>query len=408
MVKRFPRLSETFIINEIRGLEYHHLHLAVYSLLPPEPGRIHTMVKDVRAPVDYPPAFSLVRQAGLHLTALKSRPLGYLRALAAVLKRFWRRPGWRNWHRAVQLTDWVQQRHIDRVHAHFAHGPASVAYFLHLLTGLPYSISGHAKDLYLSDPRALVRRLRRAVFMVTCTAANRAYLTGLAPEMTDKIVLCRHGIDVAQFTRAGPASSDDPLPILLSVGRLVEKKGYDHLLAAYDLLAAQGIAFRAVIVGSGPLALVLRRDLENRGLSGYVRLLGAMTHEQLVPLYHAARLFTLAPRVLGSGDRDGLPNVLLEAMAARLPIVTTSVSGIPEILVDGRHALLVPPEDPQALAEVLRYALANPTFMQGLAEESFALAATAFDFRQAVRPLARLLGSDTGSPAVSPIREGAS
>lgn len=408
VAKRYPRLSETFVINDLRGLEWHGHELEIFSLLPCEPGPHHKMVEDVRASVTYPhagwPFWSELGRA--HLTVVMRHPLRYLWALVACLKHFYRFAGWKNFFRGGILAKWAWDRGITHFHAHFAHGPASVVYFAHLMTGLPYSISGHAKDLYLTSPKALRRRLRRARFMVTCTAGNVTHLKQIAPQYQEKVHLVRHGIDLKEFDGALRTPDPGQVPIFLSVGRLVEKKGYPDLFTAYRLLKDRGIPFRAVIIGSGPQSLVLRQKVTDLDLESAVVFLGSLSHEDLIPFYHQATLFVLAPHVLESGDRDGVPNVLLEAMACRLPIVTTRTSGIPEVLAHQQQALLTEPRNPEDLADTLQYALEHPEVMSKLAEAAYRLAEARFDFRQSTKLFSDLLWGMDGMTSPTSVGQG--
>lgn len=400
ILKSYPRLSETFIVNELRGLEAAGHRLAIFSMQTADTTLRHQIVDTVHAPVTYPETGwpRIRRLAADNWATLRRHPTGYLRAWWSALKHFYRLAGFKHLFRAAQVVRWAEREQVTHLHAHFAHSPASVAYFAHLIARIPYSISGHAKDIYLTRPAALTRRLARARFMVTCTAANLDYLRQLAPDAAGRIYLVRHGIDVERFVPPFPPPRADHPPLLLSVGRLVEKKGYPDLLRAYKLLRDQGVVFNALIVGSGPLKADIQDLIVQLGLSDTVRLAGSLAQESIVPLYHRAQLFVLAPHPLANGDRDGLPNVLLEAMAARVPIVTTEISGIPEVLTHNRHALLTPPRDPVALAAAIRWALADPQRLAPLIEASFELVCQRFDYKRAIDPFSILLGGPAPAP----------
>ena len=224
------------------------------------------------------------------------------------------------------------------------------------ITGLPFSFTGHAKDIYAPslNPAGLLRRkLEAARFAVTCTEANVDHLRSIAPDATVHRVY--HGLN-ADFSRllgeeATPAPGPNGTLRLLGVGRLVAKKGFDTVVDACGLLHERGVPFEAVIVGpdddAGP---ALRARIGELGLEGRIRLEGQMSQAELLEEYRRASAFCLPCRVLDNGDRDGIPNVLAEAMACGAPVVTTPISGIPEIVRDGVNGLFVSPDDPEGLA----------------------------------------------------------
>ncbi len=368
VMKRYPRLSETFILNEIRAMERLGTRLHIYSLLPPEPPPHHPMVADVKARLHALPeqlrAKALV-VASAHARMLAAAPLRYagtaLRALlwSAASTRPW--SVWKQFARGGYLADTCRQAGIRHIHAHFANAPAAVAHFASLMAGVSFSFTAHAKDLYLTRPRVIRRRARVATFVATCTAYNVRYLHGLLRAGDDKVQLVYHGIDLSQFSAAAPVQAmPDAARLLLSVGRLVEKKGHDDLIAACAMLHERGRQFRCMIVGEGPLRQALQGQIDRLGLADVVALAGAMTHADLISLYARASVFALSPRITENGDRDGIPNVIAEAMAVGVPVVSTGVSGIPELVLDGHTGLLVPPNQPQRLAEAIERLFADP------------------------------------------------
>jgi glycosyltransferase involved in cell wall biosynthesis len=229
-----------------------------------------------------------------------------------------------------------------------------------MLTGLPFSFTTHAKDLYLTPPRITQRRVAAAQFVLTCTQYNLGFLKRLIDsEHWRKLHLVYHGIDLSAFSglpEQHPASAGAPtkaVPVILSVGRLVPKKGMKALIEGCALLLQHGVEFECRIVGQGPLQGELQKQIVSLGLVDRVRLMGAMAHDQLIDLYRRATVFALLPQITRDGDRDGIPNVLVEAMAACVPVVSTSVSGIPELVEDHRTGLLVQPQDPVAAAAAI-------------------------------------------------------
>jgi glycosyltransferase involved in cell wall biosynthesis len=248
---------------------------------------------------------------------------------------------------------------VRHIHAHFSHGATTVAWFVSLITGLPFSFTAHAKDIYCEslNPAGLLRRkMRAARFVVTCTDANREHLLNVEP--TANVRCIYHGLN-AEFSdllvdAVNPAERNGTLRTL-GVGRLVPKKGFDVLVEACAILKRRGFQFETVIAGEhGEHEFELRRQIAALGLGDRIRLIGPLGQASLYNEYQSADIFCLPCRVLDNGDRDGLPNVLMEAMACGVPVITTPVSGIPEIIKDGHNGTLVPPDNAEALANAIQ------------------------------------------------------
>jgi glycosyltransferase involved in cell wall biosynthesis len=409
VLKGFPRMSELFIASEIHRVEQAGIPLRLYVIRPREEERTHPVVDRIRATPDYLPpttslsSTSLPRWLRENLPAFapaigrvaRRRPLGLARATRAALAQSLRsRERATSWPKkvmakelllAIALADrLLEAPEVRHLHAHFAHGATSVAWLASLVTGLPFSFTGHAKDVYSEklNPGGLLRRkLLAARFAVTCTEANRTHLLGLDP--TARVHRVYHGLN-ADFARLlaerrQPGVRNGSFT-LLSVGRLVEKKGFDVLVDAQATLAARGIPVETTIAGDGDgkdFADALRRLIDHHGVG--VRLPGILSQAALFEEYGRASVFCLPCRVLDNGDRDGIPNVIVEAMAAGLPVVTTPVSGIPEIIEDGVNGLLVEPDDANALADALLRLYADPGLRARLAAAGEATVRQRFD-----------------------------
>lgn len=361
IMKRYPRLSETFILNEICEMEALGENLEIFSLLPPEPPPHHPAVARVKAPLTFPPV-ALVRKVAAftraHAEVMVAAPVGYARALALVARRTLSSTSplssARQFLRAGFFAAEARRRGVTHLHAHFANAPAAVAEFMSRMLGIPFSFTAHAKDLYLTPAPRIAERTAAATFVATCTHYNVDYFNDILPvELRAKINLVYHGVDLSRFRYRTPSYAfhrDNAPASILSVGRLVPKKGLDDLIEACAQLRDMGVAFRCRIVGEGPLRASLEAAITARGLQDQISLEGAMTQDKLVELFNAADLFALSPRIMDDGDRDGIPNVIVEAAATGVPIVTTAISGIPELIEDGRTGLLVPSNDPRSLA----------------------------------------------------------
>jgi len=284
---------------------------------------------------------------------------------------------------------------VRRLHAHFCHSATTVAWLASMMSGLPLSFTAHAKDVYspdLNPAGLLARKLAAASFVVTCTRANQVYLQA---QTTTPVHCVYHGLDV-EFARllgaTGRRAPEGGGLRALAVGRLVRKKGLDVFIDALDILRARGLPVDAVIVGEdGDHGPALRAQVARLGLEGIVRCTGPMTQAALFQTYLQASVFCLPCRVLDNGDRDGIPNVIAEAMACGLPVVTTAVCGIPELLEDGRNGLIVPTDDPVAAADAMERLHRDPALVGRLAECASSSIRERFDGDRAVVTLSALL-----------------
>lgn len=403
IMKRYPRLTETFIVNEIRAMERLGANLHIFSLLTPEPPPHHPVVAEVQAPIHATPDRGVEKWmvlAGAHGAAIRTAPRRYAGALVRACLWSVQSPKplsvWRQFIRAGFVATTCRRRGIQRMHAHFANAPSAVAHFASLMSGIPFSFTAHAKDLYLTRTAVIQRRVRAATFVATCTGYNARYLEALAGNDSAKINLVYHGVDLGLFStrdpeRAAGSASPGAPRLILSVGRLVPKKGHDDLIAACALLRDRGVPFRCRIVGEGPLRQELQALIDAAGLADRVTLEGAMTHAHLIELYKIADLFALAPRITEDGDRDGIPNVIAEAMAIGVPVVSTDVSGIPELVRSGETGYLTPTQDPGALADALARILRDAPAARRVAAAGRALLEQDFDLWTTTRKLHALI-----------------
>lgn len=394
ILKGYPRISETFISGEILGLESLGFRVRILSMRRPREKFTHASVARIQARVDYLPETIRGNALGLlaaNLPLALSRPLTYARGLRRALARFFRTG------KAASLKHLLQAGYLARkvlpgsgvthLHAHFAHSPTSVAAYASLLTGLPFSFSAHAKDIYTQRPEALAEKLAKARFAVTCTACNKRSLDALNAAGTPLEVV-RHGIDLSLFA-PGPVRVAPGAPLsILTVARLTPKKGLPTVFRALALLASQGMDFRYRLVGEGEQRAELKALAGSLGLDQRMDWLGTLPHEKVVRLYRQADLFALGCEVSPNGDRDGIPNVLAEAMAMGAPVAATTVSGIEELIVSGKHGLLVPPGDPWALACAMRRLATDRELRAELIPAARQRVEAIFDNRALIRDLA--------------------
>ncbi len=393
VLKGYPRLSETFIAEEILGLEEQGFDLRLVALRRPTDRTVHPVHRAVRAPVAYLPEY-LHREPRRVLGAwwrLRGSPRwpGVRRAFLADLRRDPTRNRVRRLGQALVLAAELPPE-VRRLHAHFIHTPASVTAYAAALLGLPWTCSAHAKDIWTSPDWELAAKLAAAAWTVTCTEAGRVRLQGLAPK---PVHLVHHGLRLDRFVPlALPRPPCDGVgePVrLLSVGRAVAKKGFDTLLDALALLPPE-CRWTWAHVGAGPLLSDLRGRAARLGLDGRTAFAGAQDQAAVLARYREADLFVLPCRVAPDGDRDGLPNVLVEAQSQALACVSTDVGGVAELIRPGETGLLVPPDDPRALAAALERLIRDPGLRGRLGRAGARRVAARFDARASLRVLAHL------------------
>lgn len=401
ILKGYPRISESFISTEILLLESLGLPIEIFSLRQPREDFTHEHVKRIKAPAFYLPEYVWPNlRPLLRSNTLLWKRLGahYARCFTSAVGRAWDRK------RTATLRHFLQAGHlaatrlmgspVRHLHAHFCHTPTSVALFASELTGIPFSFTAHAKDIYTSEPDQLARKIERARFVVTCTRYNARYLMGLARDRGCRtpIHTIYHGIDVGLFS-FGTAAPPAPPHRILSVGRLVAKKGWEDLLEALALLRQSGLDFELTHIGSGEEEASVRALVDQLELGSRVRMLGTLPHHDVVAHYRRAHCLALACKVAANGDRDGIPNVLAEAMAVGVPVVTTRVSAIPELVEDGVTGTLVVPERPDLLAAALRSTLLRPPSDDPRLAAARRRIEEDFDHRRCVQRLHQLLQS---------------
>ena len=424
ILKGYPRTSETFITNEIHLLETLGLKLSIFSIKRLTGQQRHAVVNAIRAPVIYLPqvpllgevpfikwlAISLPKFIRSHWRLCRSRPRDYLKTLreAITLSFKYRAGSWLKPRKAFikeflqagyiaqQVLESGQIRHL---HAHFCHTATSIAMFASRLCGLPFSFTAHAKDIYLRqlNPGDLLRtKMGQAKFIVTCTEDNRAYLEGIGPGGVP-IYVSYHGLDTELFAppaRVTGHHPDQPVPLILSVGRFVEKKGFTYLVEACRRLKDQGHEFQCQLIGGADAETDrVRSRIQELQLEDTVLIRPAVTQEELRQIYRQGTVFVLPCQIVESGDRDGIPNVLVEAMAQGLPVVSTNISGIPELIDQGVNGLLVPQKDAAALAEAVEALLVNPSLRRELGKAAREKVCRRFDAKENILKLYDLFRS---------------
>ncbi|GJD92270.1 D-inositol-3-phosphate glycosyltransferase [Methylobacterium hispanicum] len=425
VVKGYPRLSETFVAQELLALEARGLPLAIWSLRRPTERDRHPMHARIAAPVAYLPEY--LHEAPLRVLAGLGQALRrprLPRLLGLFLRDLARDPSASRLRRLGQALVLARELpgSVAHIHVHFLHTPASVARYAALLTGRGWSFSAHAKDIWTTPDWELREKLADAAWGVTCTRDGLRRLEALAqppralpsvpPEgggPPPRLALAYHGLDLARFPAPPPprpprdgTDPADPLR-LLCVGRMVAKKGHDDLLDALATLPA-GLHWRLALIGGGEIRAATEARAAALGLADRVAFRGALAQPAVIAAMREADLFVLPTKPAPGGDRDGLPNVLMEAASQDLPILATAFAGTPEFIASGTHGLLVPPGDPAALAGALARLARDPDLRRRLAGAARARLVADFALDPGIDLIAARLAASAG---LEPVREAA-
>jgi glycosyltransferase involved in cell wall biosynthesis len=426
VLKGYPRLSEVFITSEIYRLERLGVPLRLYVLKAADEEVEHDLVRRVKVQPEYLHQTTSLSDTGLLrwlaqnvgvfraalLRTLRRHPTGTSRAVGLALAQAVRaRRGFfapprkvylKELLLAIDLADRLDRAaDVRRLHAHFAHGTTTVTWLASTITGLPFSFTGHAKDIYtdeLNPARLLRRKMDAASLVVTCTEANRRHLASLGSPTPVHVVYHGLNADFESLITTGVRRVATGRLRLLAVGRLVRKKGLDTFVDACAVLRKRGVDFEAVIAGeAGDHEPEVRARVAAAHLEGRVTFLGPLTQVALFHQYQRASVFALPCRVLEDGDRDGIPNVLMEAMACGVPVVTTGVSGITELVRDGVNGLLVEPDRPNDLADALHRLIKDPGLASDIGEQGRTTISGRFDAAATAMQMASLLNGTVRS-----------
>ena len=399
VVKCWPRLSETFVAQEFCALEAQGHEFQIWSLRHPANEKLHPLHEQVVAAVHYLPEY-LHQEIGRVVRCLRAcrRLSGFSQAWKIFLgdvRRDFTRNRVRRFGQACVLAAELPGS-IRAIYAHFLHTPASVARYAAIMRDLPWSYSAHAKDIWTSPDWELKEKLdsgrHGARFGVTCTAIGAHHLRSLA-DSDDRIDLVYHGLDLSRFP-APPERIDRGTGAelrLLSVGRLVEKKGYDRLIAALALLP-ESINWQVTHIGGGDLKQSLLLQAETAGVADRINWLGEREQPEVIQAMRDADVFILPSRIAANGDRDGLPNVLMEAASQKLPIIATAVSAIPEFLKHNVHAILSA-DNAEALAAAMIEFAENPDVRSSMAEAAYQRLVDDFGMDAGIKVLSQRLSS---------------
>ena len=372
------------------------LDVYIFSMLPPHSGPIHRQVQQMMPYVHYSPFLLSGKLILAQLYYVFHSPVKYVSAFARAIWQTYREPlvllrMLILFPKSVYFARQVQALKVDHIHAHFVWINGIAAQIASDLTGITFSLHPHAFDLFTRDQESVRRQLELASRVVTVSEYHRSYIARLCPRWSPaEIKVVHYGLDPTEF-EPGQSRAEDPTVRLVSVGRLEEKKGFEYLIDACALLADRGYSFRCTIIGKGSLRDQLQARIDRHQLQNHVLLLGARDQAAVQDLYRHSDIFVLPCVIAASGDRDGMPNVLLEAMALQLPVVTTSVTGIPELVHDGENGLLVPERNAQALAHGIERLINDPALRLTFGQRGRETVLAGFDIHQTAAQLAQVL-----------------
>lgn len=393
LLTSFPSLGQTFIAQELLGLERAGFPMQIHPMLRRRAARLQPVVQDIKAAVIYPTAnpVKALWQLLKAWRSVRSKP-GYRTARAALMAkpsplRFFL------FCKAIKLTQDLDPRR-DVIYAHFIRHPATIAQFASLMTGTPWTCCAHARDIWLSDNADLSRKLASVRWVATCTGHGAERLRALTAR-PETIHLIYHGVDLTRFpldskrAHVNDGSSPERAVRLITVGRAIEKKGFDILLDALSNLP-RTLHWQLDHIGDGPLIDTLARQAQNGGIADRVKFNGFKNSEELLDLYRACDVFVLPCRVDAEGDMDGLPNVLVEAASQAMLCISTDISAIPEFFTSGENGLLVKPENADAITEAVRMAITEPKMRQKLGKAAASHAKAHFSFADNIITLKKL------------------
>jgi len=401
IIGTYPVLTETFIDREIRHLLDLGVDLEIVSIRRPRTD-LSPAQRDLSRRVRYLLPVSWTGLLLSQLTAAIGRPRTYFGTLAWLLSRKHdgapRRRTAFHFVTGVYLARVLRQRRGIHLHAHFVDRAATVALVASRFLDTTYSVTAHAREIYV-DAFLLRERIGEAVFAATCTEYNRRYLADLVgPSVAPRVLRLYHGLDLKTYLDGPERAPSAERPLLLAVAQLAERKGLQYLVEACRILADRGRSFECEIIGDGPLRGELERQVHDLGLEDHVRLTGPLPYPDVVARYPRAAAFVLPCIVTSEGDRDGIPNVILEAMAAAVPVVSTPVSGIPEVLRDDETGLVVPEGDAPAIADAVERLLDDPALGTRLGTAARSFVSSEFDLTRNIDRLVERFAAVASGP----------
>ncbi len=393
IISQFPETHETFILREIIEIKNNKIDFSIFSLKKCKDKIIHPQAKELMKETFYSPFFFSWNIIKANFYFIFKTPFKILTILFYIIKHNYQSlellvKSLVIFPKTLYYANTFQNKGVDHIHAHWATIPTTSAIIISRLTGIPFSFTAHAWDIFLPNPM-LQEKVRRAEFVVTCTGYNKKYLDSLLDyKENDKIILNYHGIDFDTLPEINKDFDDN---LILSIGRLCEQKGFPYLIDACSILRDKGHQFKCVIVGEGPDRKSLTSQINQLGLQEYVVLSGMKPQSYIFDMFNKARMFVLPCVISRNGDRDGIPNVMIEALALNTPVISTTVSGIPEIIYNNITGITVDPKNSRQLAEAIIGLLNNPAAAETFVKNGRNLVEEKFDIKKNVGVLVSIL-----------------
>ncbi len=387
ILKGYPRISETFISNEILRLEQQGFRIIIFPMRKPRESFSHDSVKQITAEVHYLPTYlfrNILQLLPPNIMLAAKYPSTYWRTIGFALKRFRRTfkiATFKHLFQAGYMVEKIINKGctLDHLHGHFAHSPTSVTMFAAMLADLPFSFTAHAKDIYTSQQHQLREKIEMAKFVVTCTGYNANYLKKIAGKTSTPIYRVYHGIDTSLFQSPGARVGCTPPYKLLTVARMTEKKGLPTLYQALAKLRDKKIAFHHILIGDGDDRDKILSLINKLRLDEHCSWLGTQTHAEVLQHFRQSDLFILSCQIAENGDRDGIPNVLVESLAMGVPAISTNVSAIPELIKDNVTGKIISPDNSDEMAEAIETLLQDGFLREKLIDEGQRLVHQSFD-----------------------------
>ena len=384
LFERFPSFVQTFVHREAVEMVRQGMEPWLVSIRrPDDPGDV---AEQIDADIFYLPDAGAMRAEIDAQIAAQRVPSNVRRAVAEWRKK----PDSNRVFEAAWLGPRLREKGIRHVHAHFGAMAARTAWMLKKLFGFSYSFTGHANDIFCENDFPVTNEMlvRGAKLVVTETDFARRWMEEKYPFARGRIVRVFNGVETNGFAPRVPMG---PVPRIVSVGRSVEKKGFADLIEACRILRGRGRTFECAIVGGGPLDTILQTRIDRANLGNLVRLLGPRPQAEVRELLASSHVFALASVPESGGGSDNLPTVIVEAMLAGMPVVSTRIAGIPEMISDGESGFLVSPKDPAALAAAIEKLLADPVLATRLGARGRDLAVEKFAVEKTTGALKHLL-----------------
>lgn len=397
LVVMFPCYSETFVLREIRELMKRGAEVTILSLRMFSEKIMAEEARRLLPRTVYSPYLFSVGLLRSNILFLLRRPRAYMGLLWLFLSRLLPHPlvlmkTLALFPKSVHFARILQERGVDHIHAHFANYPGTAAYIIAQLTGIPFSMTAHAHDIF-QNQLLLCEKTARAKMLFVVSEYNKRFIMEHCPGVPGgKLEVLRCGLDLSRLSFRERGEEDNP--VILSVGRLVAIKGIDTLIRAAGILRGRGVGMRCVIAGEGPERRRLERLVASLRLGGVVELIGERTPDEVIELMGRCSLFVLSSRLAdrGSGVMDGIPVSLMEAMARGAPVISCDVSGIPELVRAEETGLLVPPGNDGALADAILLLLRDGRRARRLAAAAREKVEREFDIRTTTDRLVKLFG----------------